>query len=85
MPSGPESESRFHRKLSTLSGEKYTESRNWIRWVRLGQVGTDSDGFGTLDLEANTDFRHSAFPRAVSPVQPFEVRETSKSVVLFQH
>ena len=48
MPSGPvaESESRFDFKLSTLSGEKDTESRN--RWVRLGKVGTENDGFGTL-------------------------------------
>ena len=45
MPSGPvaESESRFDRKLSTLSGEKDTESRD--SWVRLGKVGTESDGF----------------------------------------
>ena len=32
-------------------------------------------GFGTQDLEAKTEFRHSAFSRAVSDVQPFEVRE----------
>ena len=75
MPSGPvaESESRFDSKLSTLSGEKDTESRN--SWVRLGKVGTESDGFGTQDLEANTEFKHSAFKRAVSAVWPFEVRE----------
>ena len=61
MPSGPvaESESRFDSKLSTLSGEKDTESRN--SWVKLGQVGTESDGFGTQYLEANTEFRHSVF------------------------
>ena len=61
MSSGPvaESESRFDNKLSTLSGEKDTESRNI--WVRLGKVGTESDGFGTQDLEANMEFRHSAF------------------------
>ena len=75
MPSGPvaESESRFDSKLSTLSREKDTESTN--SWVRLGQVGTESDGFGTQDLEANTEFRHSAFSHAVSAVRPFEVRE----------
>ena len=75
MPFGlvAESESRFNRKLSTLSGEKDTEFRN--SWVRLGKVGTESDGFGTQDLEANTEFRHSAFSRAVSAVRPFEVRE----------
>ena len=75
MASGPvaESESRFDSKLSTLSGEKDTESRN--SWVRLGKVGTESDGFWTQDLEGNTEFRHSAFSRAVSAVQPFEVRE----------
>ena len=43
--------------------------------MRLGQVGTESDGFGTQDLEANMEFRHSAFSCAVSAVQPFEIRE----------
>ena len=75
MPSGPvaESESRFDSKLSTLSEEKDTESRD--NWVRLGKVGTESDGFRTQDLDANTELRHSAFSRAVSAVWPFEVRE----------
>ena len=67
-----ESESRFDSKLSTLSGEKDTESKN--SWLRLGKVGTESDGFGTQDLEANTEFRHSAFSRTVSAVRSFEVR-----------
>ena len=60
MPSGPvaESESRFDSKLSTLSGEKDTDS-----WVRLGKVGRESGGFWTQDLAANTEFRHSAFSR----------------------
>ena len=59
MPSGPvaESESRFDRKLPTLSGEKDTESKD--SWVRLGKVGRESDGFWTQDLAANTEFRHS--------------------------
>ena len=43
--------------------------------MRRGKVGTERDGFGTQDLEANTEFRHSAFSRAVSAVRPFEVRE----------
>ena len=75
MPSGSvaESESRFDSKLSTLSGEKDTESRD--NWVRLGKVGTESDGFWTQDFDENTEFRHSAFSRAVSAVRPFEVRE----------
>ena len=75
MPSGPvaESESRFDSKLSTLSGEKDTESRD--SWMRLGKVGRESDGFWTQDLAANTEFRHSAFSRAVSAVRPFDVRE----------
>ena len=75
MPSEPvaESESRFDSKLSTLSGEKDTESRD--SWVRLGKVGTESDGFWTQDLAANNEFRHSAFSRALSAVRPFEVRE----------
>ena len=64
---------RFDSKLSTLSEEKDTESRD--SWVRLGKVGTESNGFQTQDLDANTEFRHSAFSRAVSAVQPFEVRE----------
>ena len=75
MPSGPvaESESRFDSKLSTLSGEKDTESSD--SWVRLRKMCGESDGFWTQDLAANTEFRHSAFSRAVSAVQPFEVRE----------
>ncbi len=68
MPSGPvaESKSRFDKNFSTLSGEKDTESRS--SWVRLGKVGTERDGFGTQDFEANTELRHSAFSRAVSAV-----------------
>ena len=75
MPSGPvaESESRFDSKLSTLSGEKDTESRDSS--VRLGKVGTESDGFRTPDFDANTEFWHSVFSRAVPAVRPFEVRE----------
>ena len=75
MPSGPvaESESRFNNKLSTLSEEMDTESRD--SWVRLGKVGAESDGFRTQDFDANTEFRHLAFSRAVSAVRPFEVRE----------
>ena len=61
MPSGPvaESESRLDSHPSTLSGEKDRESRN--SWVQLGKVGPESNGFGTQDFEANTEFRHSAF------------------------
>ena len=75
IPSGPvaESESRFDSKLSTLSGEKDTESRD--SWVQLGKVGPESNGFESQDLEANTEFKHSAFSLAVSAVRPFEVRE----------
>ena len=75
MPSGPvvESEMRFDIKLSTLSEEKDAESRDSC--VRLGKVGTESDGFGTQDLDANTEFRHSAFSCAVSAVWPFKVME----------
>ena len=75
MPSGAvaESESGFHSKLSTLSEEKDTESRD--SWVRLGKVGTESDRFWTKDFDANTEFRHSAFSRAVPAVRSFEVRE----------
>ena len=73
MLSGPvaESESRFDSKISALLGEKDTESRD--SWVQLGKVGTESDGFGSQNLEANTKFRHSAFSRAA--VRPFKVRE----------
>ena len=58
MHSGPvaESESRFDSKLSTLSGEKYTEFRD--SWVRLVKVVRESDGFWTQDLAANNEFRH---------------------------
>ena len=75
MPSGPvaESESRFDSKLSTLSGEKDTESRD--SWVQLGKVGRESDGFWTQYFDANTEFRHSAFSCAVVAVWPFELRE----------
>ena len=75
MPSGAveESQSRIDSKLSTLSGEKDTESRD--SWVRLGKVGTEDDGFRTQYFDANTEFRHSAFSRAVSAVRPFEVQE----------
>ena len=75
MPSGPvsESESRFDSKLSTLSEEKDTESRDSC--VRLGKVGTESDGFWTQDFDAKTEIRHSAFSHVVSAVRPFEVRE----------
>ena len=75
MPSGPvaESESRFDSKLSTLSDENDTECRGSC--IRLDKVGTESDGFRTQDFDANTEFRHSAFSRAVLAVQPFEVRE----------
>ena len=38
-------------------------------------MGRESDGFWTQDFDANTEFRHSAFSRAVSAVRPFEVRE----------
>ena len=46
--------------------------------MRLGKVGAEIDGFWTQDLAANTEFRHSAFSRAVSAVRPFEVREGMK-------
>ena len=38
-------------------------------------MSTESDGFRTQDFDANTEFRYSAFSRAVSAVRPFEVRE----------
>ena len=68
MQTGPvaESESRFDSKLSTLSGEKDTESRN--SWVQLGKVGTESVGFGTQDLEGNGILAFSLFMGSVSCV-----------------
>ena len=66
MPFGPlaESESRFDSKLSTSSEEKDTESGTvGCDWV---SVGTESDGFGTQDLEANAEFRNSPFFCGVS-------------------
>ena len=38
-------------------------------------MGTERNRFRTQDFDANTEFRHSAFSRAVSAVRPFEVRE----------
>ncbi len=38
-------------------------------------MGTESEGLGTQDLEANTELRHLAFSRVESAVVPFEVRE----------
>ena len=38
-------------------------------------MGTESVGFGTEDLDANNEFRHSAFSRVVSAVWPFELRK----------
>ena len=38
-------------------------------------MSTESDEFGTQDLEANTEIRHSAFSHAMSAVWLFEVRE----------
>ena len=57
-----ESESRFDSKLSTLSEEKDTESRESC--VQLGKVGTESDGFVTQDLEATWSLG----------IQPFHVQ-----------
>ena len=54
-------------------GKKDTES--WNSWVRLGKVGTESDGFGKQDLQANKDFRHLVYSQAGPAVQPSEVRE----------
>ena len=77
MPSGPfaESESRFNCKLSTLSGEKDTESTNSCERLgtestnsceRLGKVGRESDGFGIHDLEATWNLAFSLFTCSVS-------------------
>ena len=38
-------------------------------------MGTESDGFRTQDLDANTEFGNSPFSCTVSAVQPFKVRE----------
>ena len=74
MSSGPvrESELRFDSKLSTLSGEKDTESKtagcDWVRWVqKVMCLGPK--------IWKQTEFRHSAFSHSVGAVQPFEVRE----------
>ena len=74
-PSSPvtESEKIVDRNFSTFSGAKDTESRSG--WVRLGIVGTESEGLGTQGLEANTDLRDSALSQVESTVVPFEVRE----------
>ena len=41
-------------------------------------MGREIDGFWTQDLDANTEFKHSAFSCAVSAVWPCEVREEMK-------
>ena len=41
----------------------------WVGWVQR------AGGMGTLDLEANTELRHSAFSQVKSTVVPCEVRE----------
>ena len=38
-------------------------------------MGTEREALGTLDFEANTELRHSAFSRAESAVVPFEVKK----------
>ena len=38
-------------------------------------MGSESDGFWTQDFDANIEFRHSAFSRAVVALRPFEIRE----------
>ena len=46
-----------------------TAGCDWVRWVQK------NNWFRTQDLEANKEFRHSAFSSAVSAEWPFEVRE----------
>ena len=71
-----ESESRFDNKLSTWLGENDTESRN--SWVQLVKVGTESDGFGTQDLES--EFRHSAFSH---PFHMLKLLAYVKAAIMF--
>ena len=67
MPSGPiiEAGARPDRTFSTFSGE---DTRLWrhgvcrVRWV------TEQDQLVTPDLEAKTEFRHSALSQAESAV-----------------
>ena len=44
-------------------------------WVRLVRVGTESEGLGKQDLEANTELMRLAFSQAESAVLPFEEKE----------
>ena len=55
--------------------EKGTQSPGTVGSNWVSKVRTESNRFGTQALEANTEFKHSAFSCAVSAVQPFEVRE----------
>ena len=50
---------KVERTFSIFSGAKDTDTRS--SWVRQGRMGTDREGLGTQDLEANTELRHSAF------------------------
>ena len=38
-------------------------------------MGTESEGLGTQDMEANTELRYLAFSRKESPVMPLKERE----------
>ena len=64
MPSGPvaESELWFDSKLSTLSEEKDTESRESC--VRLGKAGAEGDGFG----------HKTSMQTLILGIQPFHIR-----------
>ena len=67
MPSGPVAESEL-RFVSEISTESKNSRCDWVRWVRKAM------GLRHY-LEANMEFRHSAFLCAVSVVRPFGVKE----------
>ena len=73
MPSRPVAEdmSRSIRNLFTFSGGKLTMLK-W-QWVREDKEGIGRNGFGTLTLEANTKFKHSAFSYAESTAEQLSI------------
>ena len=66
-----ESESRVERTFSTFSSAK----DRIHELLGMGRMDGESEGFGTQDLEANTELRQSTFSRTESAVMPFEERE----------
>ena len=68
--------SRLDITLTTFPGEDTKSSR---QYVHQGQMGIERNGFGTLYLEAKTEFIHSAQCWAESAVLPLLGYYTSET------